>query len=95
MIVGTVVIVKYLMCVNRSEPEIAGAKFVVSLNGDILSPKYAPEIIAPADISTGIPIAFEIPIRAIPTVAEVVQLLPVAIEIIAHIIRQDGRKTEG
>ena len=83
------------MCVNRSEPEIAGAKFVVSLNGDILSPKYATEIIAPADISTGIPIAFEIQIRAIPTVAEVVQLLPVAIEIIAHITRQDGRKIDG
>ena len=32
-IVGTVVIVKYLICVNKSEPEIAGAKFVVYLNG--------------------------------------------------------------
>ena len=80
---------------NKSDPEIAGAKFVVSLNGDNLSPKYAPEIIAPADISTGIPIALEIPINAIPTVADVVQLLPVAIEIIAHIIKHAGRKIDG
>src|SRR5690606_8208538 len=37
--VGTVVSVMYRMWVNRSVPAIAGAKFVVSLNGDILSPK--------------------------------------------------------
>ena len=37
--VGTVVIVIYLMCSKRSEPETAAARFVVSLNGDILSPK--------------------------------------------------------
>ena len=39
MIVGTVVYAIYLMCVNKSVPAIAGAKFVVSLKGDILSPK--------------------------------------------------------
>ena len=39
IIVGTVVMVKYLICVKRSDPETAGAKFVVSLNGDSLSPK--------------------------------------------------------
>ena len=39
VIVGTVVNVIYLMCVNKSVPAMAGAKFVVSLNGDILSPK--------------------------------------------------------
>ena len=37
--VGTVVIVIYLICVNKSVPAIAGAKLVVSLKGDILSPK--------------------------------------------------------
>ena len=39
IIVGTVVNAMYLMCVNKSVPAIAGAKFVVSLKGDILSPK--------------------------------------------------------
>ena len=37
--VGTVVIAIYLMCLNSSAPAIAGDKFVVSLRGDILSPK--------------------------------------------------------
>ena len=95
IIVGTVVRVKYLIWVNRSDPEIAGARFVVSLKGDNLSPKYAPEIIAPAAIPVGIPIALDIPMSAIPTVADVVQLLPVAKDIIAHITTQDGKKTEG
>ena len=35
------------------------------------------------------------PIRAIPTVAEVVHELPVAIEIIAAIITDAGKKIEG
>ena len=39
IIVGTVVIVIYFICVNKSVPAIAGARFVVSLSGDILSPK--------------------------------------------------------
>ena len=38
-ILGTVVKVMYLICVNKSVPAIAGARFVVSLKGDILSPK--------------------------------------------------------
>ena len=38
-IVGTVVYAIYFMCVNKSVPAIAGAKFVVSESGDILSPK--------------------------------------------------------
>ena len=63
----------------------------MSLSGESLSPKYAPEITAPATIPDGIPKAFPIPISAIPTVAEVVQLLPVESEITAHIIKQDGK----
>ena len=39
IIVGTVVIVMYLICSNRFDPETAAARLVVSLNGDILSPK--------------------------------------------------------
>ena len=74
---------------------MAEDKLVVSLNGDNLSPKYAPEITAPAIIPEGIPIALPIPISAIPTVADVVQLLPDAKDIIAHIIIHEGRKIDG
>ena len=95
IILGTVVCVMYLMCVNKSEPAIAGARFVVSLSGESLSPKYAPDITAPATIPTGMSSARPIPIKAIPTVADVVQLLPVAIEIIAQIIIHAGKKILG
>ncbi len=37
--VGTVVSSIYLIWVNKSPPAMAGARFVVSLSGDILSPK--------------------------------------------------------
>ena len=37
--VGTVVNNIYLICVKRSVPAIAGARLVVSLKGEILSPK--------------------------------------------------------
>src|SRR5699024_318258 len=74
---------------------MAGAKFVVSLNGDNLSPKYAPDNIAPAVIPKGMFKASAIPIKAIPTVADVVQLLPVANEIIEHIISVEAIKKEG
>ena len=73
----------------------AAARFVVSLSGDSLSPKYAPAITAPPTIPAGIPNALPIPTRAIPTVAEVVQLLPVAIDIIEQIIIQAGRNILG
>ena len=39
MILGMVVRVMYLICENNSPPAIAGAKFVVSLSGESLSPK--------------------------------------------------------
>ena len=38
-ILGIVVYVKYLICLNKSTFETAAAKFVVSLRGDYLSPK--------------------------------------------------------
>ncbi|CAI8318399.1 MAG: Uncharacterised protein [Bacteroidota bacterium] len=41
---------------------------------------------------TGIPMAFPIPTSAIPTVADVVQLLPVATEINAQIIMHAAKK---
>ena len=83
------------MCVNKSVPAMAGAKLVVSLIGEILSPKYAPESTAPAVMPNGTPKASAIPIKAIPTVAEVVQELPVATEITAQITTHAGRKIVG
>ena len=76
-------------------PAIAGARFVVSDNGDILSPKYAPEMIAPAIIPSLIPIAFPIPINANPTVAMVVHELPVANDTKAHTTQDAKSKMVG
>ena len=83
------------MWVNKSVPAIAGARFVVSDRGDILSPKYAPEIIAPPTIPTLMPNAVPIPTSAIPTVADVVQLEPVATDTIAHTIHAATKKMVG
>ena len=85
----------YLMCEIKSVPAIAGAKLVVSERGDILSPKYAPEIIAPPIKPSEIPNAVPIPSIAIPIVAIVDQLLPVERETIAQIIQHANRKMEG
>ena len=93
--VGTVVSVMYFICVYRSPPAIAGARFVVSLSGDILSPKYAPEITAPAVIPGDILNAVPTATNAIPTVAEVVYELPVVRETIAVTINVRGRNTVG
>ena len=83
------------MCVNRSVPETAGARFVVSLIGDILSPKYAPEIIAPAIKPVFISIAWPMPSKATPIVAIVVHELPVASEIIALTMQAANRNMVG
>ena len=92
---GPVVITIYRICVNRSVPATAGARFVVSDMGDILSPKYAPDIIEPATIPSFIPIALPIPISAIPIVAMVDHELPVASETIEHITTEANRKMPG
>ena len=76
----------------KSAPAIAAAKLVVSESGDNLSPKYAPEIIAPAVIAGGAPSAVPIPISATPTVATVDQELPVAIETIEQITTAATKK---
>ena len=78
--------------VNTSVPAMAGAKLVVSDSGDILSPKKAPEITAPAVIGAGIPSPAAIPISAIPMVPAVPQDVPVASEVIEEIIRAVGKK---
>ena len=45
---GTVVTIINLICVKSGVPADEEASTVVSESGDILSPKYAPEMIAPA-----------------------------------------------
>ncbi|MNP32898.1 hypothetical protein D3C76_1261020 [compost metagenome] len=77
---GTVVYAILRMCVNKDIPATAGAKFVVSESGDILSPKQAPLIIAPAAKVGEIPVVTAIPIKATPMVLTVVNELPVNIE---------------
>ena len=71
------------------------AKIVVSDKGDILSPKYAPEMIAPAIHPSSKPWAFPIPINAIPIVAMVVHELPVITETNAQMMQVDARKKLG
>ena len=87
---GTVVYIIFFIWSNRSTPTILAAIPVVSESGDILSPKNEPETIAPAVIAGFKSKAFDIPIRATPSVATVVKLLPIAIPIIA-VIKKDER----
>ena len=68
------------MWVNKDMPATAGAKFVVSDSGDILSPKQAPQITAPAASAGEIPVVTAIPMKATPTVLTVVKELPVNID---------------
>ena len=74
---GPVVHIICLMWVKRSVPATAGARLVVSDSGDILSPKYEPEIIAPAVTAGERPSPTEIPIRAAPKVPATVHELPI------------------
>ena len=74
---------------------MAGARLVVSDRGDILSPKYAPDIMAPAVIPAGTPSPLPIPISATPMVPTVDQELPVAVAITAQIRQLASRKTDG
>ena len=68
---------------------------VVSERGDILSPKYDPEMIAPATMGKGTPKPRPTPIKAIPTVPAVDQELPVASETVAQIRHVANRKILG
>ena len=77
-----------MTCSNNSLPATAGARLVVSDNGEILSPKYAPEITNPAVIGSGRPKPALIPIKATPTVDLVVQQHHVAIATTTEIISE-------
>ena len=92
---GPVVKIMCLICSNNVEPAMAGARFVVSESGDILSPKYAPEIMAPPIIGAGMPRPIPTPIKAIPTVPAVVQEDPVASDTIELINNVATRKMDG
>ena len=83
---GPVVQIICLICENKSVPAIAGAKLVVSDKGDILSPKYAPEITAPAVILGDRPRPVAIPINATPNVPATVHELPILNAEIAQMI---------
>ena len=65
---------------------ILAAKFIVSDRGDILSPKKAPETIAPAVNANDASIAPAMLINATPIVATVVRELPMAVPIMAVMI---------
>ena len=71
------------------------ASTVVSERGEILSPKYAPEMMAPAVMASEKPSARPIPRRATPTVAMVVQEEPVITDTRAHRAQAVTRNTLG
>ena len=77
---GTVVFIMLRMWSNRGTPAIDDARLVVSLNGEILSPKYAPEMMAPATQPSLMPKVWPMPIRPTPTVAIVVHDEPIQSE---------------
>src|SRR5699024_3631395 len=85
--------IKHMLCTTI--PTTRGARLVVSDNGDSLSPKIAPEIIAPAVIPKGRFISTAIPIKATPAVADEPQAVPVATETIAVIIKAVTKKYLG
>ena len=92
---GVVVQSMELICSNNVVPAIADAKFVVSENGDCLSPKYAPDTIAPAVMAGLIPRPAPIPINAIPTVPADDQELPHAMDINAAARHAQSKKNFG
>ena len=75
--------------------EVDEAKTVVSLISEILSPKYAPEMIAPATQPSSNPSARPMPSSATPIVATVVHDDPVSNEIMAQMMHDAGRNIEG
>lgn len=83
------------MCVNSGVSVTDEARMVVSESGDTLSPKYAPDTMAPAIQPSSNPCALPMPIRAMPMVAIVVHELPVMTDTTAQIAQHDTRKNFG
>src|SRR5690606_35975635 len=92
---GTVVHPILRICSNKSTPTMEEARFVVSERGDILSPKKAPDTIAPAAIGKDKSSICAIPINATPTVAVVVKELPIEIPITAQTTNTMAKKYVG
>lgn len=82
--------IKFLICANNSDSAMAEAKFVESDSGDVLSPKIAPEMIAPATNAGLKPIVVPIPNRAIPIVEMIVNALPMEVPMMAQTRKTDG-----
>ena len=95
VIEGTVVKNMYLICWKRGTLFSDEAITVVSDKGEILSPKYAPEMIAPAITPSLNPSAFPMPSRATPMVAIVVQELPIISDTNAQITQAVTRNILG
>src|SRR5699024_12615985 len=92
---GNVIHVIFLICAKKATFNIEDALFVVSESGDILSPKKAPETIAPAVIGSDTPVALDIPINATPIVPTVVKELPTLIPTIADTRNTIAKKNFG
>ena len=92
---GNVVKSMYLIWTNRSVPVAELARIVVSLSGESLSPKYAPEMIAPALHGAGTPSAVPMPRSATPIVATVVHDVPVINDTMAQMMQAHARKRWG
>src|SRR5699024_5108026 len=88
---GTVVHIIALICEKIFTLVTSAAKLVVSDSGDILSPKTAPAIIAPAAIFNCALIA----ISAMPAVDADPHAVPVATDVIAQIINADTKNKLG
>ncbi len=80
---------------KKWSPAIEEARLVVSENGESLSPKYAPDTMAPAAIPEGTPNVVPIPISATPTVPAVDQELPVIKETTEDRTQAVTKKKEG
>ena len=89
---GMVDHIMFLIWSKRSLSATAEARLVESDSGDILSPKIAPEMMAPAVIAGLIPSVLPIPKRAMPTVEMVVKPEPMAKPTIEQTKKTDGRK---
>src|SRR6516164_1706232 len=76
-------------------PTRLGTKIVVSDSGDILSPMYAPEMTAPAVIAVDIFRTGAMPTNATPSVAAVVQELPLTAPTAAQMTAMMAKKMAG
>src|SRR5574344_1057063 len=92
---GIVVIVIYFTCLYRLTPATDAERLVVSERGETLSPKYAPEMIAPASQPTGSPIIVPALSMATPMVPTVVHELPARSDTIAQSRNVTSRNTLG